>query len=520
MRRTRRMHLARAVRLGAVFFLVSGLVAATAVAPAVAGSSDPNRAACPTPTKQSQTVTLLFYDRSGNKIATAAARKIMKGSDTAYSTKKTGWRNAALIDLVTLCDLKANPLATSGGRLHFNLYSTPVAFEVNWPTTRGYSMMILDNGGTGFSASGGSITVNFTYQAALDSMTKLNAELAARPDYRPSAAFTSAYNAAAADIATANGASDQSVKGKYGQLALDQLATATDLMLYEYGTYYAHAHLSAQTPWLGLTLDTITNYQSNLDLAEQIAGPYGWVRIVMDPGTAFSVYAPMVDYAHSIGLKVMGQPIDSSYAKRYLGSAYLARFQAAVAALPTVDAWEVGNEINGSWLGADMGTRVDQAAAWVKANTTAKVVVTFYWQIGTDTPETSMFNWERANLLDSTVANTDIFFFSWYPEDAPMGLAFDQVMRALHNQFPTKQIGIGELDYWASDTSQAWWYGDDTSFTAGRKDVASEYYRASLGYPYSVGGEFWWYFAEEMPAHPALAGKVSGARDAINAKAE
>jgi len=66
---------------------------------------------------------------------------------------------------------------------------------------------------------------------------------------------------------------------------------------------------------------------------------------------------------------------------------------------------------------------LDQAAAWVLANSTAKVVITCYWQIGTD---------------------------------APMGYAFDQIIQSLHNEFPTKQIGIGEFWHWGQGISQRW----------------------------------------------------------------
>src|SRR5215813_12886798 len=321
-------------------FLVAALALTLLTMNINRSAASPMRPACPSLTQIPATVQLLFYDRNGNEIPAASAQNIMMGSDTAYRGTKIGWANDALIAPVTLCDLEAHPLLTDGtGHLSFNLLSQPAAFEVNWPTTRGYSMTILDNGGAGFSTGG---TVNFTYQAALDWKTKLDAALAARPDYVRSAAFDAAYNAAVADINTANGSSSQSVKGQYGQLAMDQLATAFDLMLYEYGTFYAHGHLGTQTPWLGVTMDTISNYQSNLDLAKKLTNPYGYVRLVMDPGTAFSNYAPVVDYAHSIGLKVMGQPIDSSYAKRFGGTKYLARIQSAVTTLPTVDAWEVG----------------------------------------------------------------------------------------------------------------------------------------------------------------------------------
>lgn len=85
------------------------------------------------------------------------------------------------------------PLFTSSGTLAFTIPSQPL----------GYSLVILDNGGSGFS---GAATVNLTYQAALDEKRRLDSALAARPDYQPSSDFQAAYNAAVTHVNTANGA--------------------------------------------------------------------------------------------------------------------------------------------------------------------------------------------------------------------------------------------------------------------------------------------------------------------------
>ena len=266
----------------------------------------------------------------------------------------------------------------------------PVALAVNWPTTRGYSLLILDNGGAGFRRGG---VVNFTYRAAIDAKRMLDQELAIRPSFVRSAAFTWAYDAAATDIDAANASSERSVRGRYGALALDHLALANDVLLADYGTQFARSPAS-MTPWLGVTMDTTDHHGSTLDLANRLTDPYGWVRIVMDPGTDFSAYAPAVHRAHREGLKVLGQPIDSFYAKAFPGSTYLQRIQRAVRALPAVDAWEIGNEVNGGWLGPGMGDRIDRAATWLHASHPEKtVVVTLYWQMGTDAPEWSTFDW-------------------------------------------------------------------------------------------------------------------------------
>jgi hypothetical protein len=451
-------------------------------------------------------VRLLFFDREGHEISAAGARSRM-------SNGSEGWANDALIDPTLLYDLKAQPLYTDPtGHLSFGLLDQPVALATNWPTTRGYSLMIVDNGGAGFTHGG---VVNFTYRAAIDAKRTIDQELAARPSFLRSAQFLGSYAAAASDIDIANASSEPSVRGRYGYLALDHLAIANDMLLAQYGTQFAQG-TPAVNQWLGVTVDTIDRYGSSLDLASRLTAPLGWVRVVMDPGTSFSAYAPVVDRAHAEGLNVMGQPIDSFYAKAFPGREYLDRIQRAVRALPAVDAWEIGNEVNGGWLGPDMGDRLDRAAAWLRSSHPEKtVVVTLYWQIGTDEPQWSTFNWIRDELRASTIRDTDVFLLSTWIEDAPLGLAYDRVIRLLHDVLPNSRVGIGELGYWGQRTSRAWWYGARRSPTAGRRIVLDQLYRASLGYSWSVGGVFWWYFAEDMPADPELARQLSKVRDDI-----
>ncbi len=457
-------------------------------------------------TRAHAVVQLRFFDRQGVEMSATAARSHM-------SNGSAGWANDALIDPTFLYDLKPHPLYIDGtGHLAFAVLDRPVALAINWPTTRGYSLLIVDNGGGGFTRSG---VVNVTYRAAIDAKRLLDRELAARPSFLKSDEFLESYAAAETAIDAANASSVRSVRGRYGYLALDHLALANDLLLAGYGTQFAKASPPIM-PWLGVTVDTVDRYRSNLDLASGLTDPNGWVRIVMDPGTHFSAYAPAVHRAHLDGLKVLGQPIDSYYAEAFPGSNYLHRIQRAVRALPAIDAWEVGNEVNGGWLGPAMGDRIDEAAAWLRATHPEKtVVVTLYWQIGTDEPQWSTFNWIRDELEASTIRDTDVFLLSTWVEDAPMGLAYDRILRAFHDALLGSTVGIGELGYWGPATARAWWYGAPNDPTAGRRIVLDQLYRASLGYSWSVGGVFWWYFAEDMPADPELADDLSAIRDDI-----
>jgi hypothetical protein len=452
------------------------------------------------------TVTLLFFDRNGTALTPTQVR-------SASNNGGAGYNNDFLLNPANMRAITSGPLYTSGSNLAFNIPSQAVALAFNWPTLPGgYQLLILDNGGSGFSTAA---TINFTYQAALDVKKKLDAARSARPDYVPSAKFTTAYQAAVSQLAGVDVYSPESAKGKAGQLALDQLAVAYDALLAEHGPVYAAANKSTVTPWIGFTIDTVSNYQANVDLAATLAAPYAWIRIVFDAGQAPSTYTNIVNYAKSKGVKVLGQPVDSTYDKGYTRAQYKQRFIDYITAFPQIDAWEVGNEVNGSWLSSDIGLRIADAAAEVKARAPGKLTfLTFFWQINTDSVAYSMFTWANANLPASTRANIDVVTFSQYQEQAPMGVAFDQVMKTLRAEFPTQKIGIGELGYWIPG-QQFWWAYNQTDPLVAKRVVAEQYHNASFDFPGSIGGVFWWTFITDFKSDTAMQQIVKTLRDKL-----
>jgi len=285
-------------------------------------------------------------------------------------------------------------------------------------------------------------------------------------------------------------------------------------MLREYGMQLAVANKEKITPWLGLTIDIPKNYKENIDMAAQITAPYGWIRIVFDPGPP-SVYTDLIAYAKSKGLKILGQPVDSSYDKKFTKKQYIQRFKDYMAAFPDIDAWEVGNEINGNWLTPEIPQKVAEVAAYCKSmhKTT---VLTFFYQINTGGPEKwSMFTWINEHLPQSTRDNIDVVLVSLYEEQAPLGIAFDQVMTQLRAEFPKQKIGIGELGYWIKG-QRAWWeLSKENAMFDGLIATASKYYPASFGYEGSVGGCFWWNFVREFKTEPRLQKVVSDFREKI-----
>ncbi len=479
-----------------------------------------------------ETVVVKFFDQHGNgtKLSPAQAKAAMHGEEVG----EEGWDTDALLDPENLQDVYSYPLYKHNSNLRFDIpEGESVAFSAAWPTdSEGYSTVIVDNGGEGF-ASGGKAIV-FNYEAAKDAKRRLDEALEARPSYEGSEAFEAAYEEAESNLELAEEAGTDSERGKYGQRTLDAVSTANDLMLSEYGPQYAHDH-ETET-WAGLTVDDPGAYSEWAGLASELTEPAGWVRIVFDPtkdeGNP-SYYEEAVEAADEAGLKIVGQPIDSYFANQYTRAEYLERFEAFVDAFPQVDAWEVGNEVNGCWVDSlttaegnckstlvpsndRIKNKIADAAAYVREKRPeAKTVLTLYWQLGSDYAQWSTFNWPRANLSAAVREDVDVVLLSQYVEDSPMGIAFDQVMEQLHAEFPAQKIGLGELDYWSEDTSRVWWAFDRESTLAARRQLAAHYYAAAAGYPFSVLGGFWWYFAEEMPADAELQAAVRDVVDAI-----
>jgi len=453
------------------------------------------------------TVTVLFFDRNGAALTPAQIRSTSNNGTIGYD-------NDALVDPVTMRAISSGPLYTSGNTLAFTTTGIPVALAMNWPTLpSGYGLLVLDNGGAGFTSSA---TINFTYEAAKDVKRRLDEALAARPDYVRSTQFQDTYNRAANRLAAIGTFTAEATKGKEGQLALDDLAVAYDLLLREHGPQRAGREQSARLPWIGFTIDTVSGYQTNLDLAAKLAGPYAWIRVVFDYGQGPATYASLINYAKTKGIKVLGQPVDSSYDRNYTRAQYKQRFIDFITAFPQIDAWEVGNEVNGEWLSSDIAGKIADAAAEVRARAPGKpTLLTLFWQLNTSSVPNSMFTWVQDKLPSSTRDLIDVITVSQYQEQAPMGVFFDQMMKRVQAEFPKSKIGLGELGYWIPGQTYWWAYSQtDPNFTA-RHEVARQYYNAAFDFPNSIGGTFWWNFIPEFPKDTVMQGIVTELRDKL-----
>lgn len=113
---------------------------------------------------------------------------------------------------------------------------------------------------------------------------------------------------------------------------------------------------SVPAPITGITFDDVSNVSAEVTTLSSIAKPPS-VRVVFDTGEPGSYYLKPIQSFHPVAY-VMGELMDSSYACSYSVPGITSFTQNYTATLGSlVDIWEVGNEVNGSWLCNSSSTR-------------------------------------------------------------------------------------------------------------------------------------------------------------------
>lgn len=295
---------------------------------------------------------------------------------------------------------------------------------------------------------------------------------------------------------------------------------------------------------------TESTFRSVQELVDCVEGD-GWVRLIIsaDDSVPPEYYRRAIKWAHEHKLKVVAELLDSfdmCCVTREKWKAHVNKYVVPLSNHPEdrdmeVDEWEVGNEVNGEWLVkksddekrctsctgyAATADFIAYAAHYVKKQTVERdrpakrTMLTLFWQVGEDERSSAMFNWLEDKLTKakapdgkSALVYLDDIGISLYPDKAPMGTAFDRVFSTLRGKYftmPQHRLMITELDYWplrAEPTyTHTWrWGSSELSETAGeaefqkvRAQIAKLYQSAVIGYPYSGGGTFWWYYLQEV----------------------
>lgn len=238
-------------------------------------------------------------------------------------------------------------------------------------------------------------------------------------------------------------------------------------------------------PLYGVTVDDISGL-SDITTALGKLGKVPTTRIVFDETVAPSYYRNAAVAISKVSY-VMGEILDSQYVNTVTVPGYIDRANQYLNALSdVVDIWEVGNEINGEWLGSntDVVAKMTGAFDLVKAQKKTTALTLYYNQDCWSNKANEMFAWTINNVPYRMMSGLDYVFVSYYEADCN-GLKPDwpTVFQKLHTLFPNSKIGFGE---------------SGTSTNSDKASYLTRYYTSHISAPNFVGGYFWWYFRQDM----------------------
>ncbi|MBI5532557.1 MAG: hypothetical protein HY898_07570 [Deltaproteobacteria bacterium] len=235
----------------------------------------------------------------------------------------------------------------------------------------------------------------------------------------------------------------------------------------------------------GVTIDDVSGMADILDSLQKLSHK-PTARVVFDEFVPAADYQDPVSQIHAVSF-VMGEILDSEFVDQVTVAEYSARTAEYLSALGNdVDVWEVGNEINGEWLGAtsDVAAKMTAAFDLVKQQGKRAALTLYYNEDCWSQADHEMFTWTEANVPASMKQGLDQVLVSYYEDDCN-GLQPDwaTVFQKLATMFPNSQLGMGECG---------------TTDPAKKAEYVHRYYTMKVAQPRYIGGQFWWYFRQDM----------------------
>jgi len=196
----------------------------------------------------------------------------------------------------------------------------------------------------------------------------------------------------------------------------------------------------------GVTIDAISNLSAIVtSLSSHCYKPT--TRIVFDEFVPATEYVDAVNQIHNVSF-IMGEILDSYYMSQYSLTQYQNRTTEYVNLLGNkVDIWEIGNEINGEWLGntSDVVAKMNAAYSIVKANNKKAALTLYYNEDCWENQANEMFRWAYTNINQTLRSGLDYVWISYYEDDCNnLQPNWQVVFDKLHKHFPNAKIGIGE----------------------------------------------------------------------------
>ena len=235
----------------------------------------------------------------------------------------------------------------------------------------------------------------------------------------------------------------------------------------------------------GVTIDSIVNLAETVKSLSSLSFK-PTTRIVFDENVAASNYVNAASQIHTVSF-VMGEILDSFYMKNITTDAYSARTAEYMNALgDNVDIWEIGNEINGEWLGDTPTVVAKMNAAYnvVKAKGKKAELTLYYNELCWASQSNEMFTWAQNNISAAMKQGLDYVLVSYYEDDCNnLQPDWPQVFQKLATMFPNSKIGFGEVG---------------SKFVTLKAPYITRYYNMKINHPNYIGGYFWWYFSQDM----------------------
>lgn len=251
-------------------------------------------------------------------------------------------------------------------------------------------------------------------------------------------------------------------------------------------------------PLDGVTVDEVSNL-SGLVSAVGHFRVMPTVRIVLDTGATVGSYARAIA-ALEPHAYLMGELLDSSEETQVSASAEQRRVAAYLGRYGSrVDVWEVGNEVNGNWLGpySEVAAKLVGAYDQVHAAGRRSALTLFANDLARGhcgdgerelTPAQFTTRYVPLRVRDGV----DVALLSWYEQSCggvrPAAARWDSEFAALHRLYPHALLGFGEVGLERPVSSRTLGYA---------RGMIAYYYRLAIDVPGYLRGSFWWYFTED-----------------------
>src|SRR5712691_1708672 len=199
---------------------------------------------------------------------------------------------------------------------------------------------------------------------------------------------------------------------------------------------------------------------------------------------------------------LMGELVDSFEETKISTSAFEARTKSYLRAFgANIDIWEIGNEVNGDWLGnyRTVSAKLTEAYHAVAARHLRTALTLFYNAgCGDGSQELSPIAFTRKYVSARVRDGLNYVLLSYYEDSChgirPSAAQWTSFFKRLHSLYPHAQLGLGEIGLQNPVTAKS---------LATAKSLITHYYGLKIDLPYYIGGYFWWYYAEDCIPAPS-----------------